>query len=257
MKTLRILLLAVAVLSLHSCDNITEEIHLNEDGSGECKFYSDMIPSIRLMATQFSGILGDSTEVDTVQNEDIEAYIWKDFPEGNIDSSFSYLELADSAENATLTPEKRKLMERIVGFMEGGKEKGYMNMGAKFSFRDLQDLQTLSEALQDNQKNETEMPGGDALNELQTDTRYSLKEGVFARKTKFISKPKVNGEELEAYQMMFGGKMKTIVHLPKKVVSAKGENISLKEDRKVTLEYSMLDYILGKTSGDFEIVMEK
>lgn len=263
MKTLRYLLLSIAVLSLHSCDNMTEEIHLNENGSGEYKIYADMIPSMRMMASQFAGMLGDTAQTEEINETDDAAlgeFIWKDFPAGDIDSVFDYKEMIDSADAAD--PANKELLERMKGFMEGGREKGYLNMGAKIAFRDMADLQYITKKIEDNQKkdaggDEAEMLGMGGLDDLKTETKYAMKGGVFSRATKFISKPKINGDEMGMYQMMFGmGKVKTVIYLPEKVKEVKGEHLALKEEKKVVFEYSMLDYMLGKVTNDFEIVME-
>lgn len=264
MKPLRCLLLFAAILSLHSCDNMTEEIHLNEDGSGEYRIYADMIPGIRMMATQMSDLLSDSTDASQTEQMNeaaIEESIWKDFPEGEIDSVFDYREMLDSAELAD--PKNEEWLDRMKGFMQGGREKGYLNTGVKIDFKNMDDLQAITKKIEDNQKKDgggneaTEMMGMGKMSDLKTETKYALKSGVFTRTTKVLRKLEVKEEEMGMYQMMFGmGKVKTVIHLPKKVKAVKGEHIALKEDNKVVFEYPMLDYILGKITNDFEIVME-
>ncbi len=263
MNTLRYLLLCLAVLSLHSCDNMTEEIHLNENGSGEYKVYADMIPGIRMMATQISGLLGDSTgqeQMEQVDDAAINEYIWKDFPEGEIDSVFDYRDALDSADVAD--PKNKELLDRMKGFMQGGREKGYLNMGAKMNFRDMADLQALTRQIEDNQKKEAgggenDMLGMGGLGDMKTETKYAMKGGVFTRATKIISKPKIKEDEMGMFEMMFGtGKITTIVYLPKKLKAVKGEYLVLKEENKVVFEYPMMDYMLGKVTNNFEIVME-
>jgi len=266
MKTLRYLLLCLAVLSLHSCDNMTEEIYLNENGSGEYKVYADMIPSIRMMATQMSGLLGDSTgqeQMEQVDDAAINEYIWKDFPEGEIDSVFDYRETLDSSVLAD--PKNKELLERMKGFMQGGREKGYLNMGIKMNFRDMADLQALTKQIEDNQKKEAggggeeeDMLGMGGLGDMKTETKYAMKGGVFTRTTKIISKPKVKEDEMGMFEMMFGtGKITTVIYLPENVKEVKGEYLKSKEGKKVVFEYPMMDYMLGKVTNTFEIVTDK
>jgi hypothetical protein len=57
-------------------------------------------------------------------------------------------------------------------------------------------------------------------------------------------------------KMVGDAKMKTVLHLPRKVKEVKGANLVSKEDKKVVFEYSMLEYFEGKVNTDFEIIME-
>ncbi|HWA34756.1 MAG TPA: hypothetical protein VG737_11525, partial [Cyclobacteriaceae bacterium] len=110
-------------------------------------------------------------------------------------------------------------------------------------------------------KEKEQVPGMAALDDLKTETKYSLANSVFTRTTKYLSKPKVKEEDMPMFQMMFGtGKITTIVHLPKnkKVKEAKlgGGTLVSKDNGKVVVEYPMMDYLLGKTTNDLTIVME-
>ncbi len=255
MKTLRYLLFCFALAGFCSCENMTEEIHLKENGSGEYKIYSDMIPTMRKMASTFSNLLGDSTEYNDETNDAIEAHIWKDFPEGIIDSTFAI----EPDEEQKLNKMQKEMLKRMNGFMYGGKEQGYLNTGMKFSFTNMEDLQTMIKNMEDSQKNQNKKgnQGMKGLDDLQSKTTFTLKNNLFTRHTVFTKKPKMDEDEMVGIRMMLGeAKMKTVVHLPRNVKSAKGEHIVSKEGKKVVLEYPMLDYFLGNISSDFEIEME-
>lgn len=255
MKSLRYLLLFLATTSLYSCDNITEEIYINPDGSGEYVFYTDMIPGITKMTTEMAILFQDSLSSDSLDLS-LEESIWKDFPDV-IDSIIDYANIIP--DSVLSDPENKEIIEKMKFFMEGGRSKGYVNMGFRFGFKDFAELEDVLKKVEDNQH------GGGAgggmmpeLDEMRTAIEYELKENVLKRKTIFLSKPDFQQTDVEMLKLfMADAKMKTIVHTPKKVKTASGTNAKKLTDTSVMFEYDMLEYILGKTSSDFEIVMEK
>src|SRR5687768_3951249 len=88
MKHIRYLLLSLASFTLYSCDNITEEIYINDDGSGEYVFYTDMIPGITKMTTEMAVLFADSLSGDSLEAS-LNDNIWKDFPDV-LDSIIDY-----------------------------------------------------------------------------------------------------------------------------------------------------------------------
>jgi hypothetical protein len=255
MKHLRYFVFILASFALSSCDNITEEIHINADGSGEYVIYTDMIPGIRKMTSEMFMLFEDSASADSGA-ESLEDSIWKDFPDV-IDSIIDYSEILP--DSVLAIPENKELVEKMKFFMEGGRSKGYVNMGFRFGFKDLSELSEVLKKVEDNQHS-SGAGGGmmPELDEMRTDVKYELKENVLKRKTVFLSKPDFQQTDLEMLQMfMADAKMKTIVHTPGKVKTVTGSNAQKLSDTSVALEYNMLDYIMGKASSDFEIVMEK
>jgi len=255
MKHLSNFFFILAAFSLNSCDNITEEIHINADGSGEYIFYTDMIPGIRKMTSEMFMLFEDSASASSGA-ESLEDSIWKDFPDV-IDSIIDYSEILP--DSLLSIPENKELIEKMKFFMEGGRSKGYVNMGFRFGFKDLGELSEVLKKVEDNQHN-SGAGGGmmPELDEMRTDVKYELKENVLKRKTVFLSKPDFQQTDIEMLKMfMADAKMKTIVHTPTKVKTVTGSNAKKLSDTSVALEYNMLDYIMGNASSDFEIVMEK
>lgn len=255
MKNLRYLLLFFTSATLYSCDNITEEIYLNPDGSGEYVFYTDMIPGITKMATEMSMIFQDSLSSDSSEIF-LEESIWKDFPDV-IDSVIDYANIIP--DSVLDDPANKEIIEKMQFFMEGGRSKGYVNMGFRFAFKDFSELEDILKKVEDNQHG-SGAGGGmmPELDEMRTSIQFEFKDNMFKRKTTFLSKPDFAQTDVEMLKLfMADAKMRTIVHTPHKVKTAKGINAKKLTDTSVMFEYDMLEYILGNTSSDFEIVMEK
>lgn len=255
MKRLRYLFFILAASSLNSCDNLTEEIHINADGSGEYVFYTDMIPGIRKMTSEMFMLFEDSMTDESIV-ESLEDSIWKDFPDA-FDSIIDYSEILP--DSVLSDPENQEVIKKMKFFMEGGRSKGYVNMGFRFGFKDLSELEDVLKKVEDNQHS-SGAGGGmmPELDEMRTDIKYELKENVLKRKTVLLSKPDFQQTDIEMLELfMADAKMKTIVHTPEKVKTVTGSNAQKLSDTSVMFEYNMLDYIMGKASSDFEIVMEK
>ncbi len=255
MRHFRYFLFILSSFTISSCDNLTEEIHINADGSGEYVFYTDMIPGIRKMTSEMYMLFEDTLSDDAIA-ESLEDSVWKDFPEV-FDSIIDYSEILP--DSVLSIPENKEMIQKMKFFIEGGRSKGYVNMGFRFGFKDLSELQEVLKKVEDNQHS-SGAGGGmmPELDEMRTDVKYEMKENVLKRKTVFLSKPDFQQTDLEMLKLfMADAKMKTMVYMPQKVKTLTGSNAQKLSDTIAVFEYSMLDYIMGKTSSDFEIVMEK
>lgn len=250
MKPIKLLFIFIA-FGLFSCDNLTEEIHVNKDGSGTYKMYSDMVPSVRKMVIQMRNIDNDSDS----NSKSVDELVWADFP-GKIDSTIDFTK--DVPDSEWADPAKKKILEKINGFMEGGRQKGYVNVGIKYHFKDPDELDKLMNLIEEN-RNSSE--GGSLLPnfyESSTDVNYEMNGRKFIRKTEMTKKPELEKSEEATLEAMFvGAKMRTIVHMPGKIKKVKGDHILEIKDSTVTFEYSILKSIKGEINSDFEIIMEK
>lgn len=259
---IKLLAFFLIALFLQSCDNMTEEIYLNEDGSGEYMLYSDMIPSMEKMAIEMARMFQDMDSTGEIKNmtdkelaEMMSEQIWAEMPE-EIDSILDITqELPDSVKN---NPQKMAIIEKTTMFMKGGKAKGFLNTGVKYPFQNLEELETFSSMLQEQQKGDNQLSqmGVDA-GEMKVN--YSFANNVFSRTSTYTKTPENNmdEEQKELLQKMLGGNVKTIIHLPKKVKKVAGDNVKDKEAKTVTFEYNLLESTLGKVNTDFSIKMKR
>ncbi len=260
MRTIRFLVLAVASFFLFSCDNITEEIHLNEDGSGEYRIYSDVIPGMVKMATEITSMTakmdstGDTSE-EAIRKKAIEK-VWEDFPD-EIDSTYN---LAEGAPDSLVNyGNNRKYMENMTGFMRGGKSKGYVHQGMEYTFSDMENLNGFlsfaNEAMNEKSAERTgKLMGG--MN-TQTNTTYTWRNRTFSRSVEVISPQDLEDPSMKFLMTLMGdAEYTTIVHTPRKVKLV-NEGGRITAEKEVTFTYKLMDMLSGKVEGDFEIVMEE
>ena len=258
---LKLLALFIIAIFLQSCDNMTEEIYLNEDGSGEYMMYSDMIPSMEKMAIEMARMFQDMDSTGEIKNmtdkelaEMMSEEIWSDFPE-EIDSIIDITqELPDSVRD---NPQKMAIIEKATMFMKGGKSKGYLNTGVKYPFQNLDDLDAFSEMMQQQNSNDQLPQMGVDVGKMKVD--YSFANNTFSRTSTYTKPPQIDmdEEQEELLKKMLGGNVKTIIHLPKKIKKITGDNLKEKEAKTVIFEYNLFDSALGKVNSDFSIKMKK
>ena len=256
-KTIKLFGLSVIGLVLFSCDNITEEIYLNEDGTGEYIVYSDMIPAIRNMAIRMSTMFADdsaSINQDSLMMA-VEESIWEDFPE-EVDSVFDYSStVPDSIKS---DPKHLKILEKTQGFMKGGKSKGYVNTGARLTFDDLSELEDFFDLMQESQNKSQDEGDPFSGKYTQSKVAYQLANNVFSRKTTIIKKPDLTKVEV-AMMVMFmpEGKFRTIVHLPKNAKSVTGDHLAEIKGNQAIFEYGVSETMTAEVNTDFEIIFEE
>ena len=250
MKFLKFLIIALSFTFLYSCDNATEEIYLNADGSGEYKMYSDMVPTMVQMMGMFAAMdttLKGSTEE---MNAMIEEKIWEDFP-SEVDSILAPKE--SDMEKYKDDPRKMELFEKMEGFMYGSKKRGYMNTGMRFKFKNMKELNEYMVMVNDQSEDS-------ATGNLKIEVDYAYKKKCLKRVCNYSKAEAATDEEKQEQGMMDGmmemfanSKAKTIVHLPKNVKSVEGPGMKEKTDKMVVFEYSMLDMLSGEADTNFEI----
>ncbi len=246
-------------MGLFSCDNITEEIHINKDGSGEYRIYSDMIPAMVQMGVMFAEMDTTLKDLDPAALEIVvKSKVMEDFPE-EVDSVLVVKE--EQIEKFKDDPLKYRLAQQMVSYMEGGKSKGYMNMGVRTPFRNTSELNTLNQMIQD-ESEESPQAGGPGssslLDNYDSDITYSYKKNTFSRSTIFKTKGEVDEKEIATASQMLGeAKLRTIVYLPPRVKSIKGDHLVSKDKEKAVFEYNLIDLLQGKVNTDFKIKWKK
>ena len=241
-----------------SCQNLTEEITIELDGSGKYQLYSDAIPSMLTVMTTMDSMMAipDSTgKIVRKSQAEIEEQIWKDFPE-SIDSTLDIMsELPDSIKN---DPEKMAMLEKTRVYMTGGRTKGYMNVGMAYNYDDLEELKVfngfLSNVLKEGSNSGSPL-GRLEEPEMTSDFIYSDK--GFKRIFEVQKKVTFNEQEEGMLQMFVGqGTLTTIVYLPKEAKDVKGDYLKSIKGKTVTFEYPMQKYMRGDIDCSFEVLFK-
>lgn len=256
----RIAAIIVLVYSTSSCVNLSEEITLNEDGTGEYSMYSDMVATQVEMAVQMGMMFAGEQEVDMDSMRAVMlAKTWEDMPE-NVDSLHTAFEVPDSLRG---DPDLEAMLEKFEGFTKGSKEEGFINTGVRFAFSDMGDLNEMHHLMSNYQEKREEEKGGGMgpkIDAGKQTLKFDFDGNTFKKTTDWETEPDIQGEELKMMEnIMKEAKFTSIVHLPRKMKSVDKTHLKeVSEDGKTLIfEYSMLDMIMGETDHDFEIVLEK
>ncbi len=276
---LKIILVVLVAFILNACDNMTEEITINEDGTGTYEVYTDMVAGLKASAVMMNMMgntfqeaadstgNGESEEFDIMKQ--IEEGFWKDFGDEPVDSLVSFLEqmqeegtVPDSIKN---DKKKMALLEKMNMHIWGSKAEDILNTGILLNFNKLDDINEVMDFIDENQNARSLAGGGNpmmsgmggGLGDMQADTDYKLTKKLFSRKSIFEAPEDMGAEEMAFMKMMFpSSKMKTIVHLPRKVKKVKGDHLVSKDNKTLVFEYDLMDMMMGKVNTDFEIKMK-
>ncbi len=273
---IKIVIVVLVAFILNACDNMTEEITLNEDGSGTYEVYTDMVAGLKsssaLMSMMGSAMqeadstfAGDEAAVDF--KKELEDKFWKDFGDEPVDSLMNFLQMMKNENNGTLPdsikndPAKLALFENMNIHVWGSRDKDILNTGMLFNFKNLNEIDDMFDAMEQNKSsqgamgmNPMAMSGLDGMN---PETDYKFGKKVFSRKTTMNIAKEMNEEDMAFMKMMFpNAKSRTIVHLPKKAKKIKGDHMVSKDGKTVIFEYDLMDMMTGKANTDFEIKMK-
>ncbi len=228
-----------------SC-NFTEEIYLNEDGSGSVELQFD---GSELM--EFSGeAMGEAAEkkLDTV-------YYFSDFLEEKKDSI------------ATLSAEEQQQLQQLEPYrMRMNADPDSMKLLFTLA-RDFDDLDQVEDsfnafqragAIDGNQAN-AGPSAGDALPES-TEVSYGFNSGVF-RRSSVITDSVLHQQRLDSLEsgaMILSGSTYTLrIHFPRRVKSASTDQATLSMDGKTLIrEVEFLEYLRDPTVLDLEVELE-
>lgn len=249
-------LLSICLL-FSGCGEVTEEIYINEDGSGTYTVSYDMIDGMSKMAIEMAKAFSEMSDepVDMGELErGIRDGIWEDFP-NKVDS---IIPLESSVPDSILhDPANSDFFNRYSLFMKGSKEDDQMLMGTRYEFTDSENLDNFFVFFQKLQKKRGQGGAEDPFGKLmngETIADYNISGTKVSRTCKLGEPIDINGEDSKFYQTMFSGlKYRSIVHLPGKVKNVKGENMISKKGNTVVFEYEMLDILSSKAKTDFQI----
>lgn len=133
-----LLFLAIIAMFAPTTDSITEEIFLNEDGSGKYNVYSNQVPVLAQLKMQEQGISDEVTA---------EKAVWKEHS-----SKFQYSNSAyqEASTDLKKDPLFGKLLKYSVYFTIGNKSTNTINTGVMCKFDNLEELAILMELYRTN-----------------------------------------------------------------------------------------------------------
>ena len=252
-----------AVYLLFSCENVTEEIYINKDGSGKYEIYTTQ--STSAMQQDMMDLTKDSTGIpNPLVGGMMMNLMWNEMGE-EIDT---LMEIPDSNK---AHPLKLEYGDRIKLLLRGGRAKGHLKSGLQVTFDDINEFSDLWGTLFNSESFKKDMPPGTDFNIIPTN--YEVNKRSFLRKGEFLSNfreqliglakiDNASPEEVEELIAMMtktigDSKMKTIVHLPRRIKSVEGTNFITPDDKTVIFELSLSEVLRGNLTADFQINMKR
>jgi hypothetical protein len=248
MKKLLFSFFASCAILLTSCLDTTQEITLNDDGSGTYVNTNDM-GKILTIAKNMGGTSTDK------------------LPQQAIDTSFSFASTADSIRGIS-AEEKEMLKKGSIHIMMNVEDEKFTTV-MSFPFTTLGDIskfnrlsgKMMMESLKG--KMPSEMPmGADAMPESSSFDDYFTLEFSKGELKKKLNKEKYAGVDKDEFLngMKQAGAMGIpvistyIINLPRPAQKAEGKNVKLSEDKKkVTVLTSMDDFFDNPEALEFKI----
>ena len=238
----------VAVFALFfSCANITEEIYLNADGSGQYLVYTDVVSSSHtMMMGMMSSIYPDASE-DSLRQV-VDAQLWEQFP-AEVDSIIDFSSrVPDSIKN---DPAKKKYLDKMEMFMKGSRSEGYLNSGMRFSFSSVDELQGFNDFMSDNQNATSSQVKMDLP---QVDVNYSFDGSTFSRTTNMDDKLEMSDSTIMVIgSLLQESKSKLILHLPRKPKKVTPDQLVEKDGKDVIYQFDLIKVFKGEQSTDVTV----
>nr|WP_299344137.1 hypothetical protein [Allomuricauda sp.] len=246
MKKANLLFLTLLGVLTLSC-NFTEEIFLEEDGSGKL--------SINFDGSELMQMAGEEM---TKSNEK------------PVDSIISFKKLLEEKKDsiAQLSPEEQENLKRLEPFnmhMVMNPEAKEMKFDLFSEFKNVSEVNDAFNAFQGasalgpNGNQGQQPPIGSQ--EPATEVSYSFKGRKFSRKAKIIDEElfKQSVDSLQGAEMFLSGSTYTLkYHFPKRVKSASAEEATFSADGKTLIyEVSFLDLLKDPSILDLEVELEK
>ncbi|MBO0321616.1 hypothetical protein J0X14_04845 [Muricauda sp. CAU 1633] len=246
MKKVQILILALAAVVVYSC-NFTEEIHLQEDGSGKL--------SINFDGSELMEMAGDQM----IQEN-----------EKPIDSIISFKDLLEEKKDsiAQLPAEEQAKLKKMEPFnmhMVMNPEEKVMKFDLFSEFTNVNEVNdafnTFREASLMGPKSQPEQATPMPMSEQSTEVTYSFANNTFSR-TSTIIDPELfqqNIDSLQGAEMFLSGSTYTLkYHFPKRVKSTTAQEATFSADGKTLIyEVSFLEMMKDPKLLDIEVELEE
>ena len=242
---LRNLLLVSSLLFLLTSCAFTEEIHINNDGSGTYNFkidMSEMMQEMQDMGTK------DSTAASK-----------------SIDTTFNFKDILDEKKDsiAQLSKEEQAAIKAIADMnlhLQVDDEKGKMLMDFGLNFKDVSEIKNMEEKLTKAMSVNKNKGNAPLMNK--SNVTFSLNGNNFVRKT--IPKKLTTEEENEVDKsiqqsgsFLDGSMYKLIYHFEKKIKSVSHKEASISNDGKtLTIEVPMDSLVKNPKLLDFTLKLK-
>lgn len=251
MNRFKFLLVVIVAIICFNCQ-FSENIYLNEDGSGKMEFNFD--------ASELMQMAGDQLSEGTGEKD--------------VDSTFTFKEIFDQKRDSiSQLPQeeqaKLKALEPFSVHMLMSEKDKKLNFNLSTDFKNTKGLQDMFVAL--NAVGDLSGKGGATSNDptnpfssmtdgQNSELSYSFKNGVFKRSVKVIDTvvQKQIMDSLGQTAMMFANSKYTLnYHFPRKVKSVSNDKALFSADGKtVILEYEFMDYLANPEIMNLEILLE-
>ncbi len=246
MKKIQILTFALAAVFVYSC-NFTEEIHLEEDGSGKL--------SINFDGSELMEMAGDQMAKEN---------------EKPIDSIISFKDLLEEkkdsiAQLSTEEQAKLKKMEPFNMHMVMNPEEKVMKFDLFSEFTNVNEVNDAFNTFRDaslmGPKGQPQQATPMPMSEQSTEVTYAFANNTFSRTAKIID-PELfqqNIDSLQGAEMFLSGSTYTLkYHFPRKVKSTTAEEATFSADGKTLIyEVSFLEMMKDPKLLDIEVELEE
>ena len=237
-------LLALVVLTLTSC-NFSEDIYINEDGSGKLSFKFDGSQMMAMVGEEIAE--GEETKLDTIMN-------FKDFLEEKKDSI------------ATLSEAEQERLKQLEAFsmrMSMDSEKQELLMDMYTDFASVAELDNMMASFSKMGGSTGAGLGGQSAPELGegTVTEYSFDGTTFRRKG-FVNNQEIYQQALDSLgkmEMFLSSSKYTLnYHFPRPVASVDREDVLYSEDRKsITVESAFMELMKKPELLNIAVTLEE
>lgn len=251
MNKITYFLLVCVALFFTSCQ-FSENIYLNEDGSGKMEFSFDASGIMQMAGDQITEGAGEE----------------------DMDSTFTFKEIFDQKRDSISQlpadeQAKLKALESFSVHMLMNEKEQKLNFEIFTDFNNTSELQDMFAALNtvsnlngkgEANTNDPTNPFGSMADGGNSKLSYSFKNGIFKRSVEVIDKEiqKQIIDSLGPASMMFGNsKYKLNYHFPRKVKSVSNDKAMFSADGKtVIIEYGLMDYMTNPEVMNLEIILE-
>lgn len=241
------ILLGILLTTATSCE-FSENIYINENGSGKMEFTFD--------ASEMMKMTGDELAKQT---------------EEKVDSTFTFKEFFEEKKDSIsqLPKEEQEALRSLENFslhMLMDPASKTMAFDLFTDFKDVDELQDMLSAMTKIQSlGDKEAAGGSnkfaSLGQETSELKYSFNGRKFTRKTKIIDKDLHQRmvDSLSEMAMIYeSSTYKLNYHFPRPIKSVSNETALFSEDRKtVTVEFGFMEYIKNPEALNLEVILEK
>ncbi|MCL6273626.1 hypothetical protein M3P19_06370 [Muricauda sp. 2012CJ35-5] len=245
MKTIHKILFLVFTVLLGAC-NFTEEMYLNEDGTGKL--------SINFDGSELMEMAGEE-----MMKSDEKA----------VDSLISFKDLLEEKKDsiAQLSPEEQAKLKRLEPFnmhMVMNPEEKVMKFDLFSEFTKVEEVNDAFNAFQGastfGPDNGGDKPGGLGSEEPTTEVNYTFDKKTFSRKAKILDEVLFQQglDSLQGAEMFLSGSTYTLkYHFPRRVKSANVEGATFSADGKTLfLEVGFMELMKNPSALDLEVELE-